>query len=410
MRIICTAKLAQTVIGHVDHALAYAAGFARLGHEVFVVDHVGNGRCKNSSGQRVPFEEWIGRKHFEQMVRSYGLWPNACLVFKDGRQTHGMSYAELEKVASRADLLITRSGQIHRLKPIFEGPAVRAFFDGNPASTQADYLSGQAGGNSAKDSDPLPLDRYECLFTLGLNVGSADCPVPTAGLKWQPLVRPVFLPHWPKASEQPTRGFTTISTWKGRATVQLGEVRSGQKSDNWERFIALPHFCKQPLGIALKLTGPNSYDARQFFVRNGWQLEDPAAIRSREDYAEFIRSSIAELSVAHERYVKFNTGWFSDRSALYLASGRPVLVQSTGIESHLPTGLGIVTFNTFAEALAGLEEIGRNYTAHRNAAREIAEAYFDSDKVLNRVLEIVTSSDLKAPALSAPDNTAEVVS
>ncbi len=381
MRIICTAKIANTTVGHIDHALAYAAGWQRLGHDVVLMEQVGRGRCVDADGAPVPFAQWDGRAHFEAVARSYGLWPRCCLIYKGGEATHGMSFAEATAFARHTDLLIARSGQIHKLPEIFEPPRRRAYFDGNPGSTQV-LFNQRAEGHD-------PLDRYEFLFTLGLNLGSAGCSVPTDGLKWRPLVRPVLLGDWPPAMDPHCRRFTTISTWKGRGRVVWQGVDSGEKSDNWLDYLDLPAHCGAALEIALRMDPDAAVHDRSMFEAHGWKISDPGQLRDLDDYRAYIARSRAEFSVAHNRYVELKTGWFSDRSALYLASGKPVIVQRTGIESHLPTGKGLLTFSTIEEARAGIDAVNSDYAGHCLAAREIAREYFDSDKVLTAIIDQV---------------------
>ena len=180
--------------------------------------------------------------------------------------------------------------------------------------------------------------------------------------------------------------FTSISCWKGRGTFQWKEKRSGEKSDNLLKFIDLPQRTNQELEIALRLDSAIYHVDREMFLENGWRVRDPLELRCFEDYRNYIGESRAEFSVAHNRYVEFKTGWLSDRSALYLASGKPVLVQSIGVEHRIPTGKGLLTFSTVEEAVGGIEEINRDYSTHCRVAREFAEEYFDSDKVLSKIL------------------------
>ena len=381
MVIICTAKIANTTVGHIDHAMAYAVGFQNLGHKVYVMDYVGSGRCVDGAHQKVPFEQWHGRLHFEKIMKSYGLWPRCCLIYKQGEAAYGMSFKEASRVAKKCDLLITRSGQIHRVPEIFEPPQFRAYFDGNPGMTQ--YSNHDQGGQFDA------LDRYEFLFTLGFNIGREDCSIPTDGHRWHPMPRPVILPMWPMGFDHGSKRFTTISTWKGRATFQWGGKESGEKSDNWMHFVDLPLMSGQEFEIAMRMNSSNQKADQALFQGKGWVLTDPRELHDLNGYRQYIGRSRAEFSVAHNRYVEFSTGWFSDRSALYLASGKPVLVQSTGMESSLPTGKGLLTFHTMEEAIAGVEKINKDYRTHCKSAREIAVEIFDSEKILRRILTIV---------------------
>lgn len=379
MRIICTGKIANTTVGHIDHALAYAAGWQRLGHEVYLMEQVGRGRCKDKGDETVAFSEWDGREHFESVARYYGLWPRCCLIYKQGEETHGMPFAEAVAVARKSDLLITRSGQIHKVPEIFEAPRCRAYFDGNPGSTQIQFHK--------HGEDCAPLEHYDFLFTLGFNIGTPQCAIPTNGLHWRPMPRPVLLSMWPGAICAQSQPFTTISTWKGRAIFDWQGKASGEKSDNWLQFLDFPSASGQAVEIALRIESSDEANDRRMFENRGWIITDPAQLHVIDDYREYIGQSRGEFSVAHNRYVEFNTGWFSDRSALYLASAKPVLVQSTGIEGHLPIGKGLLTFSSMDEALSGMETINADYLGHCRAARDIAEQYFDADRILAEILE-----------------------
>ena len=381
MVIICSAKIANTTVGHIDHAMAYAVGLQQMGHEVYVMEHVGSGRCIGDNDEKVPFEKWKGRLHFEKVMQSYGFWPRCCLIYKQGHATHGMPFKEASNIARKCDLLITRSGQIHKVPEIFEQPFRRAYFDGNPGMTQ--YSFHQRGG--AFDA----LDQYEYLFTLGFNIGRDACSIPTDGCRWYPMPRPVVLSMWPIQSDVTSKRFTTISTWKGRGTFQWDGKESGEKSDNWMDFLELPQKSGQDFEISMLVDDKGGQADQAMFRENGWTLTDPRQLCDLPDYRSYIGQSRAEFSVAHNRYVEFLTGWFSDRSALYLATGKPVLVQSTGMESSLPVGKGLLTFRTVEEAVAGVEEINGDYAAHCHSAREIAEELFDSNKVLRKILSLV---------------------
>ena len=378
LTIICSGQTAKTTVGHIDHVMAYPVGLQRLGHDVYVMERVGSNRCVDASGTSVPFDQWDGRRHFETVMKEYGIWPRCCLIYKQGEATNGMSYADAVAVAKRSELLLTRSGQISKVPEIFESPRRRAYFDGNPGNTQV-CLEQQG-------LDYEALGHYDHLFTLGLNIGTDRCPLSTGGRQWYPMVRPVVLPMWPVQSAQDAKRFTTISTWKGRATFNWNGQYSGEKSDNWMKFIELPKHTDQELEIALRISQVEHEADSLVFRNHGWCLSDPAQMHGFQDYAAYIGQSRAEFSVAHNRYVEFSTGWVSDRSPLYLASGKPILIQSTGIEPHLPTGKGLLTFRTMEEALAGIENINGDYVGHCRAARDIAETYFNADRVLTNIL------------------------
>ena len=192
-------------------------------------------------------------------------------------------------------------------------------------------------------------------FRVGLNIGTATCGIPTCGLTWHPMMHPVVLDFWPARIDPQCQRFTSVSSW-GQQTFDYAGRYSGEKLDNWLRFLALPQCTRQSLEIAM-----NVVDAENSvrFREHGWFLSDPGQLSDLAAYRSFIGNSRAEFSIAHNGFVEFKTGWFSDRSARYLASGKPVLVQSTGIEDYLPTGKGLLTFTTLEEAVAGIELLTR---------------------------------------------------
>jgi hypothetical protein len=323
----------------------------------------------------VAFEKWDGRRHFERLARYYGIWPRCCLIYKGGQFTHGMAFEEIVNTARSSDLLLIIGGRLC-VPDILENAPCVAYIDQNPAKTQV-Y-------NSEYGVD-YGFDRYDYFFTVGLNIGSPTCEIPDCGKTWHGILHPVLLSSWEANIDESPKAFTTISTWAGRHTFKYNGRFSGEKADQWLRFIAIPKKTRQALEISLSLEPGYETDFR-LFKENGWTLSDAGQIQTLEDYKRYISDSRAEFSVANNRYVEFKTGWFSDRSARYLAAGKPVLVQSTGIDDHLPTGNGLLTFSTMEEAVAGIEAINGDYPAHCRAARALAEEYLDSTKVLSRML------------------------
>jgi hypothetical protein len=375
MKIICSGIFAQTNVGHIDNLMAYVLGFERLGHQVYVMEDVDSKRCFDSKQNQVAFDHWAGRSHFESLAKSYGVWPRSSLIYNGGEATHGLSFNDAIQVAKESDLLLVVGGRFHTPE-ILQNVGLRAYVDINPAKTQVYYSEYKVNYGFEK------LDHY---FTVGLNIGSPDCEIPTGGLKWKSIIPPVFLPLWPAKIDESSKRFTTISSWAGRHTFRLNGKFSGEKSEQWKEFISIPKQTNQEIELALTISERYAEDIA-LFRQNGWILSDPKRFQTPEEYRAFITSSRAEFSVANYRYVQFNTGWISDRSARYLASGKPVLVQSTGVEKFLPAGKGLVTFSTVKEAIAGIEALNHDYVSHCQAARKIAEEFVDSDQVLSKLL------------------------
>jgi hypothetical protein len=196
----------------------------------------------------------------------------------------------------------------------------------------------------------------------------------------------VALEYWPVPSDAPTRPFTTIGQWRGQEAVWQDEYY-GPKREEFLKFIELPRKTAQPIELALLIHESETDDIAQLRGRD-WALADPHTVAAGVDGARaYIQQSRGEFSVAKGGYVKSRSGWFSDRTVCYLASGRPVLVQDTGFSKHLPTGQGLLPFTTLEEAVRGIESINADYPAHCAAARRLAEERFAAPKVLQSILE-----------------------
>src|SRR5439155_3505734 len=217
--------------------------------------------------------------------------------------------------------------------------------------------------------------------------GEPDCPIPTCGLKWITSPQPIVLEYWPVVMGSPNGRFTSVSSWRGAyGPIDYRGKTYGLRVHEFRKFLALPRLTKRPFHLALDIHPSETKDLAAL-ADNGWTLVDPTEAAGDPDkYQAFIRSSAAEFMVAKNMYVDTQSGWFSDRSICYLASGKPILAQDTGIKKLYPTGAGLVTFRTLEQAADGVHEITRNYDRHARAARDIAEEFFDSDKVLGRLL------------------------
>jgi hypothetical protein len=296
-------------------------------------------------------------------------------VYDGGRATCGMPFQEALRTARTADALLNVGGRL-KTEALLDPIPVRAYLDMVPAKAQA---------YEAESGIDRGFSRHHHLFTIGLNIGLPGCDVPTCGRQWLHYFPPVVLSRWP-ALEGPSHGrFTTISGWAGKHTFKLRGGYSGDKADQWNRFITLPRQTSQELEIAINFGKLFDTESKRF-AEHGWHVTDPRQMGDVASYRHYVAASRAEFSVANNRYVQFRTGWLSDRSARYLASGRPVLVQSTGFEAHIRTGKGLLSFTSLEEAAEGIEAIARDYPAHCREARALAEEYFDSDRVLPLML------------------------
>lgn len=351
--------------------IQYVIGLLRLGVDVTWVDLL---RCVDPRRDPHSVEYLMAR--FEATARDFGFQDRWSVVYDGGVRTFGLSETDLEARTGEADLLLRLSGgRLPDGSPLLR-VARRAYVDVDPGFTQI----------WAHEVD-MGLDQYDSHFTVGLNVGGPGFSIPTLGRQWHPTPPPVVLDLWPPHIDDASERFTTIGDWWGNQHTRFEGEYYGTKREEFLRFVRVPRVAKQPIEAALAIY-PADHKEIGLLHRNGWVIRDPYLYAGDpHSYAEFIRYSRAEFSVAKGGYVRSNSGWVSDRSVCYLASGKPVLVQSTGIEPYLPTGTGLLTFHTPAEAVAGIKRINDDYLTHARAARELAERWFDSDRVLGALLE-----------------------
>jgi hypothetical protein len=209
---------------------------------------------------------------------------------------------------------------------------------------------------------------------------------------YMPTRQPVVLDWWPPSPEfpQPPPGeprFTTVANWEQthRDVEWDGETYTWSKSVEFLKLLDVPRRAGVTFAPALVLDDPATLAELE---RSGWSVVPIGPLyRDLDRYREFISESTAEFTAAKDQNVRLRTGWFSDRSATYLAAGRPVVVQDTGFDVVLPTGEGLLAFRTADEAIAAIGEVTSDYARHSRAAREVAEAYFDAETVLARLLE-----------------------
>ena len=252
----------------------------------------------------------------------------------------------------------------------------RAFLDGDPLFTQVAMEQGSAS--------VAALANYPVLFTYASRLGAADCRVPTCGRSWITTRPVVSTRHW-KVMPVPDRraAASTVMNWSAWSDVEYGGDRYRQKGAEVERLLDLPSRTDRALLLAVGGPAP-----RDRLKAHGWHVVDPLAVTGTiSAYREFIAASYADLGICKHAYVASRSGWFSDRSLCYLATGRPVLHQDTGFTDWLPAGEGVLAFSTVEEAAACLRTLDEDYPRHVRAARAIAEEYFEAKDVIRRMLE-----------------------
>ena len=379
MRIIITGLVGQYPFGGViwDY-LQYLLGFRSLGHQVLYLEDSGAWPYDPVAGT-ITDDCSFALQSLHKIFTDFDLAES--WVYRNGAD--GKFHGAGEKVAREwlrhGDLLVNVSSA-GWLRDYDLRVGHRMFIDGDPMFCQIGLLDG---------SNPLYAGRlrdHDSHFTFGLSVGQPDCPVPVDGITWRPTVQPVAIDQWPVTPVSTDAPWTTVMNWASYKPKVWEGRTYGQKNLEFNRFRDLPSKSSVPLRLAMGL-GVDGLRPAEELRQLGWDLVEPQeVVPDHRAYRSFLTNSRGEWSVAKHGYVEGRTGWFSCRTACYLAAGRPAVVQETGWSRHLRSDRGVLPFTTVEEAVEGLTEVERNYSKHSKAAREIALEFFDAKKVCQELL------------------------
>ena len=387
MRIVVTGLIGQYAFGGVTwDYMQYVLGFRALGHEVWYLEDTSawaydpvkqepSADCSHNTG------------YLERVMKEFDLGDR--WIYRNGAdgQYHGVGDPGLaEEVLKSADVLANVSGACWLREPTAAIP-MKLFLDGDPMFTQISLATDPGSEYAAR------VASHERHFSFGMNVGNLGCDVPTAGLNWRPTVQPVSLDWWSKTLMPPGAGhiadgaWTTVMNWASYPPKEFEGRTYGQKDIEFERFFDLPELTEEKFVLAMG-QGVGQKRPTATLEEKGWTIIEPDVhIPDYASYHDFLTNSKGEWSIAKNGYVRSKSGWFSCRSACYLAAGKPVVVQDTGWTDHLPSGDGVLAFRTPEEAAEALETIASNYEYHCLEARAYAEKHFDAAKVCAELLE-----------------------
>jgi hypothetical protein len=363
--------------GMLSNVLEYLVGFHRLGHDVVMVERSGYERsCFDPVRNVMTDDPTTGLAVVRDLLQRFEInqW---CYVSADGRH-YGLSEAELDDAFRRADLYVDY-GAHGSWSEQAQTARSSALIDGEPGYRQ---IALEQGIDSTRTDV-----RYDFCFTNGHEIGLPTCLAPTAGFEWRHLFHPVSVDlHDGVSSPAEHAPFSTVMNWQSHGTIEYAGTTYGQKDVEFVKFQALPEVVREDVALEIAVAGPNVPQAD--LVRHGWRLRDAhEATRSYDSFIDYIDASAGEFTVCKNVFVALRTGWFSDRSAVYLARGRPVVMQDTGFSAHLPTGEGLFAVNTVDEAADALDAIAREPARHSAAAKDIAREYLAADRVLAKFLE-----------------------
>ncbi len=370
------------VAGVVWQTMHYVIGFRLLGHDAYYVEEHARTPSMfmkkeqdDGSGKAAAF--------IDKMMRRFGQGDRwAFHALHDKGAYYGMTESRLEELFATADLVINLHGGTT--------PLAHHYATGRLVYLETDPVQLQIELHDREQEAIDFLSKHCAFFTFGENYGNPDCKLPVADrFAFLPTRQPVIMDFWIPRNRVIRPVFTTIGNWKQNwREVQFeGETYHWSKHFEFMKFVDLPQLTDQSFELALSSCEP---DDREILEARGWKVRPALDLSLNIDsYKSYITSSKGEFTVAKDQNVRLNTGWFSDRSATYLAAGRPVITQETAFSNILPTGKGLFGFDTMNDITEAMESINSDYDAHSRAASTLAGDFFSHEVVLNRLLEDV---------------------
>jgi hypothetical protein len=353
--------------------LQWVLAFRDAGWDVWMLEDQSSAKLVDAQRKPCTLEVSANLAHWNSVVDEFGLRDRATLLV-DGEAANKR---ELLDFARDVEFLFNISGHFHQADLMAAVPH-RVYVDLDPAFTQIWVQIYHS---------PMNLDPHDIFMSIGGKLGQPDCRAPLAGRTWLPIGVPVSLEHFTLPNlEKPGEVWTTFTHWYGYNPVEYEGQWYGNKSEEFDKLVGLPKRTSAKLEIATDLNDDDP--TMDLFRKGGWRLVDARPLNTPwQRYREYAAQSRGEFCVAKNGYVKSRCGWFSDRSAMYLALGRPVILQNTCWPEFYPEGDGLLAFDDEAGAIAALEKVERDPVRHARAARAIAEKYCAGPVVVNRFLE-----------------------
>jgi hypothetical protein len=353
--------------------IQYPLGLRWLGHRILWVEVI--------SAALVRAQPELITGFFARMGK-FGLAEDCVLIAcedldhqtLEGSEIYGMSAAKAADLIRGADVLWNFATSLRQ--PLLGEFRHRALIDGDPGHLQVCALEFN-----------FDIQHHQVLLSVGNKIADDDCEVPRLGLRWGTYRPYVHMPMWPMTEPPADAPFTSLTQWSWEELAMDGRRLSLSKRESYLRIVGLPTLSGRPFELAANIGANDVADDRSLFARNGWRIVEPLAVAGTvEKYQDYLHKSRAEILCCKPIFRELKTGWISDRSAGYLASGRPVLAEDCGFKQHLPATRGMLSFADLEEAADRVAEIEGDYAAHSRAARELAESYFGSRECLEEIL------------------------
>lgn len=380
-RIVVLGYIVRGPLGGLSwHHLQYVLGLKEIGHEVlFVEDSDDYPSCYNPETNTVSEDPAYGLRFIDDLFRKFDIGQHWSYFDAHKNEWFGRSEKFIMNFCRKADIVLNLSG-VNPWREWWGKIPSRVFIDTDPAFTQIRNLTDAGYKNLTS--------VHNCFFTFGENIGKNICSIPDDGFNWLPTRQPVYLNAWQISTPQQNSKWTTVMQWDSYKTGIYNGKEYGMKSASFDKFIKLPGYLPD---TKFKLAIGSESAPVDRLEKSGWEvISSLIPSKSPRSYQEFIQCSKGEWSVAKEGYVSSNSGWFSERSLCYMASGKPVVVQDTGFSNNLETGKGLFAFSTLDEAIEAIKIVNDNYNFHCLHARQIVENNFNSENVLRLLINTIS--------------------
>jgi glycosyltransferase involved in cell wall biosynthesis len=363
--------------GMITHGLNYLLGLSRSGHEVYFIENAGySNSCFDPVRQTMSDDCTYGIQAVRVVFERFGFQNRWCFVDINGVH-YGLSRQELSSILDSADVYVNMSPEGDWNEASIRCRR-RVLLDMEPGFQQIRMMRRQQAGE--------PVPPYDYYFTLAQNIGTPKSTVPVGAEQWRGYAIPVALDLFPVTSAPGDGAYTTVMNWQAIQPIEFDGAVYGNKDLEFKKFERLPQLVEVPCELAV--TGLHAPVA--LLEAGGWRVRKAEDIaKSLDSYAGYIQGSRGEFSVCKHAFVAMNTGWFGDREAAYLASGRPVVLQDCGWSEHFPCGEGLFAVDDVEEAADAIRRIESDYALHSKRAREVAEEYLDATKVMGKLIEQV---------------------
>ncbi|MHA3773526.1 glycosyltransferase [Verrucomicrobiota bacterium sgz303538] len=370
------------IAGVVWQHIHYIVGLQRLGHDVYYIED--SARYPYNPVTYEQTEDYrYAAETLDKLAREFGFegrW-SYCARFLSSCETAGLQLSKVRELYREADAILNVCGAQEFNEDLLQSQRI-LYVESDPGVEQIKIDKGESATLDY-------LKRHHALFTFGESIGTEHFSVPLHNVRWLPTRQPVVTDLWKADTLPPASAlFTSVANWNtsGRKDIEWqGDTYLWSKSLEFLKFIEAPKRAGETFELATNIKDPATIDR---FTQYNWRLADPDPVSiDHNRYRAYLQGSKGEFTAAKDQYVRLNTGWFSDRSACYLAAGRPVITQETGFTQHYGGNGGLFAYRTLEEIAEAVRAVNADYTKHSRAAYEVAAEFFEATKVLEQLLE-----------------------